>query len=69
MGLGRFDLILCRNLLIYLDEPTRTRLVEALASRLEPHGMLLVGEAESIFGLTPKVIQKSIGSTLVYQSV
>ena len=69
LGLGRFDLILCRNLLIYLDEPTRKRLVEALASRLEPHGLLLVGAAESIFGLTPKVIQKSIGSTLVYQSV
>ena len=69
MGLGRFDLILCRNLLIYLDEPTRKRLVEALVSRLEPHGLLLVGAAESLFGLTPKVIQKTIGSSLVYQGV
>lgn len=69
LGLGRFDLILCRNLLIYLDDPTRKRLVEALVNRLESHGLLLVGAAESLFGLTPKVVQKSIGSSLVYQGI
>ena len=69
LGQGRFDLILCRNLLIYLDEPTRKRLVEALVGRLEPHGLLLVGAAESLFGLSPKIIQKTIGSSLVYQGI
>lgn len=67
VGLGKFDLILCRNLLIYFDEATRRKLIESLAERLEPHGYLMVGAAESLFGLCSHLAQVSMGATLVYQ--
>jgi chemotaxis protein methyltransferase CheR len=49
-SLGTFDLVLCRNLLIYLDGPTRTRLLTGLAGRLAPDGVLLLGSTESAAG-------------------
>ncbi len=66
-GLGKFDLILCRNLLIYFDEETRRHLIENLAERLDPDGYFLVGAAESLFGLTRSLTQVALGQTLVYQ--
>ena len=50
-GLGAFDLILCRNVLIYFDQPTKTRILDAMARQLGPDGALLLGGAESVFGL------------------
>lgn len=49
--LGQFDLILCRNVLIYFDEPTRQNVCQSLASALRPGGWLAVGSAESLHGI------------------
>ena len=49
--LGTFDVILCRNVLIYFDQPTKTRILHAMAKRLAPDGALMLGGAESVFGL------------------
>lgn len=46
-----FDLILCRNVMIYFDRPTREYLVNALQERLLPKGTLYVGHSESLGGL------------------
>ena len=54
-SLGRFDIIFCRNVLIYFDPPTKTRVLEMLASRLSPGGLLFLGAAESVTGLTSMV--------------
>ncbi|WP_428374907.1 CheR family methyltransferase [Lichenicoccus sp.] len=53
--LGRFDIIFCRNVLIYFDPPTKARVLEMLASRLGPGGLLFLGAAESVTGLTSAV--------------
>ena len=45
---GRFDLIFCRNVLIYFDGPSRKRVVERLLDRLEPAGFFLLGHSESL---------------------
>lgn len=45
---GCFDLILCRNVLIYFSDETVRRVVERLAERLNPGGALLVGISESL---------------------
>jgi chemotaxis protein methyltransferase CheR len=50
-GLGTFDIVLCRNVLIYFDQPTKTRIMHAIARRIAPDGCLLLGGAESVIGL------------------
>ncbi|WP_424134695.1 CheR family methyltransferase [Roseomonas chloroacetimidivorans] len=46
LGMTGFDLILCRNVLIYLDREVVPQLVRALGSRLAPDGWLLLGHSE-----------------------
>jgi chemotaxis protein methyltransferase CheR len=50
--LGTFDVIFCRNVLIYFDQATKSSIFERLAKRLEPDGYLALGAAETVVGLT-----------------
>jgi chemotaxis protein methyltransferase CheR len=50
--LGMFDVIFCRNVLIYFDQDTKAAIFERLAKQLEPDGMLMLGAAESVVGIT-----------------
>ncbi len=52
--LGRFDLIFCRNVLIYFDPPTKARALEAIARQLAPDGRLYLGGAETVLGVTDR---------------
>jgi chemotaxis protein methyltransferase CheR len=52
---GPFDLILCRNVLIYFDVESRTRVVDRLVNYLAPAGFLLVGHAESLSGVSDRI--------------
>jgi chemotaxis protein methyltransferase CheR len=47
---GRFDLILCRNVLFYLAAPVRQAVLERLAQALTPGGLLLLGAGETVIG-------------------
>jgi len=48
LGEERFDVILCRNVLIYFDSPTAARVVGALEAALAPSGTLLLGAADAL---------------------
>ena len=50
--LGKFDVIFCRNVLIYFDQPTKASILERLSRALEPDGVLALGAAESVVGIT-----------------
>lgn len=61
-----FDLILCRNLLIYFDESTRKRVIESLIQRLLPGGVMILGAAESLSVLPAGLTQKQLDRTVIY---
>ena len=50
--LGVFDLIFCRNVLIYFDQQTKIDLLERLAQTVTGDGYLVLGAAETVVGLT-----------------
>ena len=50
--LGMFDIVFCRNVLIYFDPPTKARALEAIAKQMAPDGVLYLGGAETVLGVT-----------------
>jgi len=50
--LGTFDLVFCRNVLIYFDQPTKTAVLERIARQMPDDGFLVLGAAETVVGLT-----------------
>jgi len=50
--LGTFDVIFCRNVLIYFDQPTKASIFERMSRMIEPDGVLMLGAAESVVGIT-----------------
>jgi chemotaxis protein methyltransferase CheR len=50
--MGRFDVIFCRNVLIYFDKPTQAAILQHFARCLQPDGLLFLGHSENIQHLT-----------------
>lgn len=55
---GRFDLILCRNVLLYFPPSVRTAAFDRLASAIEPDGVLMLGAGETVLGQTSKFVSE-----------
>jgi chemotaxis protein methyltransferase CheR len=51
-GLGEFDVIFLRNVMIYFDQETKRQVVSRLLPLLRPGGHFLVGHSESLNGVT-----------------
>ncbi len=51
-NLGMFDIVFCRNVLIYFDQPTKIGVLERIARVVERDGYLVLGAAETVVGLT-----------------
>ena len=63
---GPFDVIFCRNVVIYFDKPTQKVLFDRFADMLAPDGHLFIGHSESMYKLTDRF--ESLGNT-VYRKI
>ena len=50
--LGQFDIVFCRNVLIYFDQPTKARVLANIAKQMPEDGILYLGGAETVLGVT-----------------
>jgi chemotaxis protein methyltransferase CheR len=50
--LGKFDIVFCRNVLIYFDPPTRSQVLNSIAEVMSSDGVLVLGGAETVFGIS-----------------
>jgi chemotaxis protein methyltransferase CheR len=66
-GFGRFDVIFCRNVLIYFDDASRRIAAENLYERLLPGGFLCLGHTESMSRISPLFEVRRFPDAIVYQ--
>ncbi|NPU68991.1 protein-glutamate O-methyltransferase [Bradyrhizobium sp. 83012] len=59
---GPFDVIFCRNVVIYFDKPTQMRLFDRYANVLKPDGWLIIGHSENLIGITDRF--EAVGRTI-----
>jgi len=64
--LGPFDLVFCRNVMIYFDNETKRKIMKELHSTLFRGGWLLLGGAETAFGLDDLFERTTVGNVTVY---
>lgn len=67
VGLGKFDIVLCRNVAIYFTLEDRKKLFNKIADILEPDGYLIIGSTESLTGVCPRFIPKRHLRSIFYQ--
>lgn len=65
--LPRFDVIFCRNVLIYFDQPTRKKVVELFYERLNDGGLLLLGHSENLLQVSTRFELVQLEGDLVYR--
>jgi len=63
---GPFDLVFCRNVMIYFDNETKLSIMKELHSTLFRGGWLLLGSTETAFGLEEWFDRQTLGNTTVY---
>jgi chemotaxis protein methyltransferase CheR len=65
-ALGPFDLVFCRNVMIYFDAETKRNILKELHGTLFRGGWLLLGGAETAFGVDEWFERQPVGNSIVY---
>lgn len=65
--LGKMDVILCRNVLIYFDNASRRKVIDNFHDRLVDGGYLLLGHAESLINISTAFTLRHLKNDMVYQ--
>lgn len=66
-GLGKFDIIFCRNVLIYFSSDVKSRILNQFAGALNPGGYLILGASESLTGLTDRFEMVRCNPGIIYK--
>jgi chemotaxis protein methyltransferase CheR len=66
-NLGPFDLVLCRNVLIYFDLETKRKILQSIRATISPNGILLLGGSETLLNLDAGLDRKLSGTAVYYQ--
>ena len=53
-SLGKFDIVFCRNVLIYFDQPTKTDVLNRISQQMTEHAVMYLGGAETVLGISDK---------------
>jgi chemotaxis protein methyltransferase CheR len=64
---GAFDVVFCRNVLIYFDEPSRVLAADNLYACIAPGGFLCLGHTESMARIDERFEPKRFSDAIVYQ--
>ncbi|EDP58509.1 protein-glutamate O-methyltransferase [Vibrio sp. AND4] len=65
--IGKFDIIFCRNVLIYFSPDMKSKVLNQMANSLNPGGYLLLGASESLTGLTDKFEMVRCNPGIIYK--
>lgn len=65
-ALGFFDIIICRNVLIYFSTELKTKIINNFESHLGNNGLLLLGSSESLYDIKSNFKSKRCGETIFY---
>ncbi|MGC9998639.1 MAG: protein-glutamate O-methyltransferase CheR [Bryobacteraceae bacterium] len=65
-ALGPFDLVFCRNVMIYFDAETKKNILRQLHGTLFRGGWLMLGGAETAFGVEDLFDRETVGNAIVY---
>lgn len=66
--LGKFDLIFCRNVLIYFENSVKQQILERMHHQMKPDGYLMMGAAETVLGITDKYSRFKKCTSAVYSA-
>jgi chemotaxis protein methyltransferase CheR len=66
-ALPRFDVVLLRNVLIYFDEATRRRILDRVAAQLAPDGVVFLGSAENMLGMSDRFSSETAQGSTFYR--
>jgi chemotaxis protein methyltransferase CheR len=67
--LGAFDVIFCRNVLIYFDIKTRQQIFDQFHKMLNEGGIMILGSTENIFGISDKFESVHEGESVYYRKI
>lgn len=67
VGVGKFDIVLCRNVMIYFTSDDRRKIYANIAKTMEPDGYLLIGSTESLVNDTDLFVSNKYLNSVFYQ--
>ncbi|MBW2609243.1 MAG: protein-glutamate O-methyltransferase CheR [Deltaproteobacteria bacterium] len=66
-GLGKYDIVFCRNVAIYFNLEDKKKLFDKIANILEPDGYLIIGSTEALTGICPRFVPQRHLRSIFYQ--